>query len=89
VVAILYYFASQFYRCSNLELQRLESISRTPIFTQFAETLSGTASIRALQVQDMYMNENLRRVDVNTRALYFSRSIIAWLQLRLSVIGCQ
>lgn len=89
VLAVLYFYTTEIYRRSNRELARLESISRTPIYTQFGETLSGTASIRALLIQDMYLQENIRRLDVNTRALYFSRVILAWLQLRLGVIGGQ
>lgn len=87
VLAFLYVWTSEYYRRSNRELQRLESIRRTPIFTHFAETLSGTASIRALQVQQMYLAENLRRVNENSRALYFSRVVNFWLQVRLNCIG--
>lgn len=89
VLAFFYIYTAEYYRRSNRELQRLESLSRTPIFTHFAESLSGTASIRALKVQNMYMQENMRRVDVNTRALYFSRAINFWLQTRLNFIGGQ
>lgn len=89
VLAVFYLYAGEFYRRSNRELTRLESISRTPVFTHFAESLTGVCSIRALKVQDMYMQENLRRVDENTRALYFSRAISFWLQTRLNFIGGQ
>ena len=87
VLAFFYVWTAEYYRRSNRELQRLESISRTPVFTHFAETLVGTASVRALKVQDMYMLENVRRVDLNSRALYFSRAVSFWLQTRLNCIG--
>ena len=37
----------QYYRRTSRELKRLDSISRSPIFSSFSETLSGLATIRA------------------------------------------
>lgn len=44
---IAYYFTMQYYRRTSRELQRLDSISRSPIFNLFSETLSGVEVIRA------------------------------------------
>lgn len=35
------------YRPVNRDLQRLESVSRSPIFAQFSETLNGVSTVRA------------------------------------------
>ena len=45
----------QFYRRTSRELQRLDSISRTPIYTQFSETLSGVDVIRAYNDSDRFI----------------------------------
>lgn len=74
-------------RKSNRDLQRLESVSRTPIFSHFAETLTGMPSIRACQVQDMYVGENKSRLNDNSRAMYLAQVISCWLQLRLDLIA--
>ena len=84
---LIYLLTTHFYRRSNTELQRLESISRTPIFVHFSETLGGSITIRALKVQQMYLDENTRRVDENTRAFYYSRAINFWLRFRLDLLG--
>jgi hypothetical protein len=41
------------------DIQRLESISRSPIFAQFSETLVGTATIRAYGYVDLSETFNL------------------------------
>ena len=38
---IVYYVCMQYYRRTSRELQRLDSISRSPIYNHFAETLNG------------------------------------------------
>ena len=83
----VYLYVTQFYRMSNRDLARLESISRTPVSTHFAETLHGAVSIRALKVEAAYAAESERRTDANTRALYFSQTVSVWLRVRLDVIG--
>ena len=59
----------------------------TPAFVHFAETLGGSITIRALKVQQMYLDENTRRLDENARAFYYSRAINFWLRLRLDMLG--
>ena len=86
-IVVLYLVITRIYRKSNTELQRLESISRTPIFTHFGETLGGSITIRALKVQPAYVEENVRRVDLNARAFYYSRAVNFWLRFRLDLLG--
>ena len=40
-----------YYRPVNRDLQRLESVSRSPIFAQFSETLNGVPTLRAYNQQ--------------------------------------
>jgi len=44
---VVYWFCMQYYRYTSRELQRLDSISRSPIYTHFSETLNGIDSVRA------------------------------------------
>ncbi len=49
-LAIAYYKIQDFFRKSSVELQRLTSISKSPVLATFGEVLSGLATIRAYQV---------------------------------------
>jgi ABC-type multidrug transport system fused ATPase/permease subunit len=50
-LAIAYYKIQDFFRKSSVELQRLTSISKSPVLATFGEVLSGLATIRAYQVR--------------------------------------
>ena len=46
-VMFFYYRVQLFYRASSREMKRIESISKSPIFAHFSETLNGLSSIRS------------------------------------------
>lgn len=60
----------RFYVASSRQLKRLESVSRSPIYTHFNETLLGTSVIRAFGEQERFICESDRRVDHNQKAYY-------------------
>lgn len=60
---------------SSRQLKRLESVSRSPVYTHFNETLLGTSVIRAFGEQQRFIRESDSRVDHNQKA-YFP-SIVA------------
>jgi ABC-type multidrug transport system fused ATPase/permease subunit len=72
---------------TSRQVMRLESISRSPIFSHFQETLAGTSTIRAYQQQDLFIDENERRVDSNQLAYYPYMAGNRWLAVRLEFAG--
>lgn len=83
----MYWFIQRYYLRTSRELKRLDSVSRSPIYAHFQESLGGTSTIRAYRQQERFEHENEWRVDANLRAYFPSISANRWLALRLEFIG--
>ena len=60
----------RFYVATSRQLRRLESVSRSPIFSHFGETVQGASTIRAHGHQERFVLESERRVDENQICYY-------------------
>uniref|UniRef100_UPI003AAA51D4 multidrug resistance-associated protein 1 n=1 Tax=Centroberyx gerrardi TaxID=166262 RepID=UPI003AAA51D4 len=86
-LGLLYFFVQRFYVASSRQLKRLESVSRSPVYTHFNETLLGTTVIRAFGEQQRFIHESDHRVDHNQKAYYPSIVANRWLAIRLEFVG--
>ncbi|KAJ3281521.1 hypothetical protein HDU76_008910, partial [Blyttiomyces sp. JEL0837] len=86
-VMFIYVFVSRRYLAASRELKRLDSVSRSPIYSMFSETLVGASTIRAYGAEDRFIQENLRRVDYNHRMYFYLWSSNRWLGVRISSIA--
>ncbi|XP_077415304.1 multidrug resistance-associated protein 1 isoform X2 [Vanacampus margaritifer] len=86
-LGLLYFFVQRFYVATSRQLKRLESVSRSPIYTHFNETLLGTSVIRAFGEQERFIRESDQRVDHNQKAYYPSIVANRWLAIRLEFVG--
>ncbi|CAM4787371.1 unnamed protein product [Rotaria magnacalcarata] len=79
-----FWWLHRFYMRSSRQLKRLESVTRSPIYSLFSSSLDGLTSIRAFRVQDDFVNMFMERVDTNTRAYTFLIAAGRWFGLQLS-----
>ncbi|XP_042196879.1 multidrug resistance-associated protein 1 isoform X2 [Callorhinchus milii] len=86
-LGFVYFFVQKFYVATSRQLKRLESVSRSPIYSHFNETLLGVSVIRAFGEQDRFLQENDLRVDENQKAYYPSIVANRWLAVRLEFVG--
>nr|XP_048699538.1 ATP-binding cassette sub-family C member 10 isoform X2 [Caretta caretta] len=86
-LAALYFSIQRYYRCTSRELKRLYSLTLSPIYTHFSETLTGLSTIRATRATDRFEAENQLRLEQNQRCLFASNTAMQWLDIRLQMIG--
>lgn len=86
-LAVLYLYIQRYYLRTSRELKRLDSVSRSPVYAHFQESLSGIATIKAYRQQNRFAMENEWRVDENLRAYFPNINANRWLAVRLEFIG--
>ncbi|XP_058004711.1 ABC transporter C family member 13 isoform X3 [Hevea brasiliensis] len=76
-----------FYRSTSRELRRLDSVSRSPIYATFTETLDGSSTIRAFKSEDCFLVKFIELVALYQRTSYSEIIASLWLSLRLQLLG--
>lgn len=86
-LGIIYYIVQRYYRQTSRELKRLDSISRSPIYAHFSESINGVSTIRSFQQQNIFSGENLNRLHINICASYNGLAASQWLGVRLQLLS--
>ncbi|KAG1678463.1 Multidrug resistance-associated protein 1 [Nymphon striatum] len=69
------------------QLMRLESIYRSPIYSHVQESISGSTSIRAYEVEDLFVQRIYDRLDNNMKFYYANLVVNSWVAVVLQIIG--
>ncbi|CAN8325085.1 unnamed protein product [Cochlearia groenlandica] len=76
-----------FYRSTSRELRRLDSVSRSPIYATFTETLDGSSTIRAFKSEEHFVARFIGHLTLYQRTSYSEFIASLWLSLRLQLLG--
>ncbi|KAF9080570.1 hypothetical protein BGX23_001955 [Mortierella sp. AD031] len=87
IISVAYLAVGKKYISTSRELKRLHSVSRSPIYSMFGETLAGLATIRAFSEQSRFMSDLLVKIDDSNRPFYFLWIANRWLSVRSDSIG--
>ncbi|KAM4822942.1 ATP-binding cassette sub-family C member 3 [Urocitellus parryii] len=86
-LTLLYIFAQRLYVATSRQLKRLESVSRSPIYSHFSETVTGTSVIRAYGRSHDFQVLSDTKVDHNQRSTYPYIASNRWLGIRVEFVG--
>lgn len=86
-IAFFYRFIAIRYLSINRQLRRMESTSRSPLFSGFGELLDGIVTIRAFQSERRFREEFYGKVDVANKMYYNSWMTSRWLLFNYDVLG--
>lgn len=83
----IYLFVQRIYITTSRQLKRLYSISKSPIFSHFTETVNGVSTVRAYNQDKRFIQQSQDTVGVNVQSVYPSLMSNRWLGTRLENIG--
>ncbi|KAJ4459381.1 Multidrug resistance-associated protein [Paratrimastix pyriformis] len=86
-IVAVFYLLQAVYRRTSREMQRLESISRSPCFAHFAETLAGLPTLRSYGLVDKWSREFWTKCDQYSSAFMTYRLGQKWMSFYQSLVS--
>ncbi|CAM9715367.1 unnamed protein product, partial [Chrysoparadoxa australica] len=84
----MYFSLMNYFRPVSRELQRLDGITRSPVYAHFGESLGGLTAIRAFAGSSQRFTKHNEELLNKNLATYFARKITdRWINLRLELLG--
>ncbi|KAF9142619.1 hypothetical protein BGX30_002598, partial [Mortierella sp. GBA39] len=87
-LAFMFFLVQDYYIRSANSLRRLISISKSPLYQHFSETISGVTTIRVMKgLVQQFVAQNEAHTDLATIRQYVFLTINRWLQVRVEILG--
>ncbi|KAL5520973.1 hypothetical protein ACEPAG_8895 [Sanghuangporus baumii] len=86
-IGYFYYKLAIGYLNTGRDLRRMESTTRSPIFSGFAELLEGIATVRAFSAEPRFMNRLYHTIDLNLQMFYHFWMTNRWVHLRFALLS--
>ena len=77
----------QYYLPSARELARLVGVHQAPVIQHFAETISGSTTIRSFGQEYRFRETNMMLIDGSSRPKFHSFGVREWLTFRLDILS--
>ncbi|KZV66005.1 ATP-binding cassette transporter [Peniophora sp. CONT] len=87
LIGMLYYNSAQVYGQTSRDMRRLDSATRSPLYSIYGETIAGVAIIRAFGASSKFLRDMLRCVDTNTNPYYWMWGVNRWLSVRFNILS--
>ncbi|KAF8508697.1 multidrug resistance-associated ABC transporter [Gautieria morchelliformis] len=87
VIGYVYYQLGLGYLNTGRDLRRMESNSRSPIFSNFSELLSGIVTVRAFASERRFLDNLHSKIDGTTKIWYLFWMTNRWLLVRFDALG--
>jgi ABC-type multidrug transport system fused ATPase/permease subunit len=85
-MAMIYHKFTKYFRHASRELQRLEAVTRSPMFSLLSECQQGVGTIRSYGVSGQMVQFADDATSLNVGVYYMMVTCINWLQVRLDLL---
>ncbi|KAL8281440.1 hypothetical protein RQP46_006124 [Phenoliferia psychrophenolica] len=86
-ITLIYWGIGYIYLASSRELKRHDSVSKSPIFGLFGESLNGVATIRAYGDSARFTKQVFSLININNRPFFALWQANRWLSVRVDIAG--
>ena len=80
-------YVARMYRASSRELKRFTSITTSPVYAHFSETLNGLTTIRAYSAENRFIEICHELVNENHKSDFLLSALNRWLAIRMDLIS--
>ncbi|XP_054158120.1 ATP-binding cassette sub-family C member 2-like [Oppia nitens] len=87
IVIILFVLCYKYFLWTARQLNRLNSITRSPVYSHFNESISGAVSIRVYRVQQIFIDRLYRLMDININIHRHMVSAALWIEIWCALIA--
>ncbi|WWC65828.1 uncharacterized protein I303_108450 [Kwoniella dejecticola CBS 10117] len=87
VILVIYYQAGSIYGQTSRDMRRLDSVTRSPLYSLFGEAVSGVAVLRAFGASTISLKHMMRLADTNLLAFAWSWTVNRWLSARFNLLS--
>lgn len=84
-VILFMWMLQKFYLRTSRQMRLLDLEAKSPLFSQFIESLSGLVTIRAFGWESVFEDQNLALLDTSQKPFYMLFCIQLWLELALDL----
>jgi ABC-type multidrug transport system fused ATPase/permease subunit len=84
-LGMIFVHVYRYFAKGSKELKRLESVTRSPIYSMLSETLNGLETIRAYGDNKRFLHAFIQRMKRNQKLLFHFNICTAWMTARLEI----
>ncbi|KAI0792249.1 multidrug resistance-associated ABC transporter [Abortiporus biennis] len=87
IIGTLYFNVGKVYGQTSRDMRRLDSVTRSPLYSIYGETIAGVTVVRAFGASSKFLRDMLRCVDTNTNPYYWMWGVNRWLSARFNLLS--
>ncbi|KAJ7065610.1 multidrug resistance-associated ABC transporter [Mycena amicta] len=86
-ILFVYYQIGKIYGQASRDLRRLDSTTRSPLYSMYSETIAGVTIVRAFGASSKFLRDMIRNVDTNCNPAYWTWGTNRWLTIRMTCLA--
>ncbi|KAJ7271635.1 multidrug resistance-associated ABC transporter [Mycena rebaudengoi] len=86
-IAFVYYQIAKIYGQASRDMRRLDSVTRSPLYSMYSETIAGVGILRSFGASSKFLRDMIRHVDTNTNPAFWTWGIQRWISIRLAALS--